>query len=126
LCCFDTLITCRKIFDNIFCTADKLLRHFLNFFISGAQDVIKNLPADDARVDAAKFEIGVLESFLPQQMAEEELGIAIGMIIEGQGLTSVRDMGTIMKELNKIAEGRFDGSRASAIAKEIFAMESEQ
>jgi uncharacterized protein YqeY len=107
-------------------TTDEEVQKVAKKFIGGAKDVIENLPAGDERVEAAQFEIDVLEGFLPQQLSEEELGISIGMIIEGHGLTSVRDMGTIMKELNKVHAGRFDGSRASAIAKEIFAMESEQ
>lgn len=58
-------------------------------------------------------EMETIKAYLPQAMTEEEV---VGMIndIKAKG---AKDMGAIMKELQPMIKGRFDGKRASDLVK---------
>ena len=49
-------------------------------------------------VNQIKEEINYLEIYLPKQLSKEELVPIIKNIIEKTGATSIKDMGTVMKE----------------------------
>ena len=61
----------------------------------------------------------VLEQFLPQQMTEAELKVAIGEIVEQTGSSSMRDMGKVMGIASKQFGGKADGKTISVIVKEL-------
>ena len=61
----------------------------------------------------------VLEQFLPQQMTEAELKVAIGKIVEQTGSSSMRDMGKVMGIASKQFGGKADGKTISVIVKEL-------
>ena len=100
-------------------TTDAEVQKVAKKFIKGAQDVIKNLPEKDPRVDAAQFEIDVLETFLPQQLTEEELRSNIEDLIQTNNVQSMKDMGFVMTELKAYYDGQFDGKLASQITREL-------
>lgn len=54
-----------------------------------------------------------LEVYLPKQLTEKELLAQITLITENPEITSVKQMGLVMKELNENFYGRFDGKKAS-------------
>ncbi|MEO6219199.1 MAG: GatB/YqeY domain-containing protein [Ginsengibacter sp.] len=64
-------------------------------------------------------EIDVIEKFLPKQMDEAELRIAIENIIKESGATSPADMGKVMGIANKKLAGKADGKGIAAIVKDI-------
>ena len=71
------------------------------------------------REDLAKDEleeIAVLESYLPQQLSNEELENLVKAIIEKVGASSKADMGKVMGIAMKEAAGRADGKAISATA----------
>jgi uncharacterized protein YqeY len=63
-------------------------------------------------------EIEWLNSFLPKQLSQTELTIAIGQAISQVGATSIKDMGKVMKALKEHHEGLYDGTEASKQIKE--------
>ena len=67
--------------------------------------------------DAEKFEMGVLTSYLPQQMAEAEISAAIAAAVAESGAASLRDMGKAMALLKPRLAGRADMARVSALVR---------
>jgi uncharacterized protein YqeY len=63
--------------------------------------------------DAERAEVAVIESFLPQQMSEEETKAAIDAIAAELGAGSVKDMGRVMAALKERHAGQLDMSKAS-------------
>jgi uncharacterized protein len=66
-----------------------------------------------------RTEIGVLESFLPQQMDEDEIAAAAQAAIAETGAAGVRDMGRVMAALRGRHAGAMDFSRAGPIVKRL-------
>ena len=67
--------------------------------------------------DAEKFEVDVLSAYLPQQMAEAEVGAAIDAAIAESGAKAMPDMGKVMAILKPRLAGRADMGRVSALVK---------
>ena len=59
-------------------------------------------------VDQENYEIGVLQEYLPEQLAEEEIQKLIDKTIEEMGASSMKDMGRVMAALKDILQGRAD------------------
>jgi hypothetical protein len=70
-------------------------------------------------VKAAEREIEILNQFLPKQMATDELRVLAKQVIEETGATSIKDMGTVMKNLMRKLEGRASGQDASNTVREL-------
>lgn len=64
-------------------------------------------------------EIKIIEKFLPQQMGEEELKLAIQKIIIDTGASSPADMGKVMGVATKQLAGKADGKAISALVKDL-------
>ena len=64
-------------------------------------------------------EAKVIQSFLPQQMADDEVRAAIAGAIADTGAASMKDMGKVVGALRAKYAGRMDFGRASALVKEI-------
>ncbi|MBS4065444.1 MAG: GatB/YqeY domain-containing protein [Chitinophagaceae bacterium] len=74
------------------------------------------------RMDLAQKEeeeIKVIEKFLPQQMSEDELKLALQKIIIDTGASSPADMGKVMGVATKLLAGKADGKAISAAVKEL-------
>jgi uncharacterized protein YqeY len=69
-------------------------------------------------VDSANKEISVLSEYLPEQLTSEELGKIIDEVFDKVKPTSMKDMGTIMKELKPLVTGKADMKEVNAIIKE--------
>ena len=55
-----------------------------------------------------RFEVGVIEAYLPAQLGDAELDALIAQCIGDAGATSPRDMGRVMTLLKERAAGRAD------------------
>ncbi len=66
-------------------------------------------------------EIDVIETFLPQQMDEEEMKSTIATLIEELGASSLKDMGGVMSEMRARFAGQMDFGKASGIVKALLA-----
>lgn len=58
--------------------------------------------------DVERFEIDVIEEFLPQPLAAEALDAAVAAAINAAGATAMRDMGKVMAALKAELTGRAD------------------
>lgn len=68
-------------------------------------------------VEQEKAEIAVIERFLPQQMSEEEVKVAVDAVIAEIGAASIKDMGRTMAELRSRYAGQMDFAKAGALVK---------
>ena len=64
-------------------------------------------------------EIAVIESFLPQQMGEEEVAAAAKAAIAETGAAGVKDMGKVMAVLRERHAGVIDMANAGAVVKQL-------
>jgi uncharacterized protein len=64
-------------------------------------------------------EIAIIESFLPQQMTEDEIAAAAQAAIAETGAGGIRDMGKVMAALRERHAGAIDFSRAGPIVKRL-------
>ena len=67
--------------------------------------------------DQEKFEIGVLQAYLPQQMGEAEVAQAVAAALAESGASGVRDMGKVMAILKARLAGRADMGKVSALVR---------
>lgn len=65
------------------------------------------------------FQAGVIEAYLPKQMDEAELRVALAQLITEVGATSAADMGKVMGAATKKFAGKADGKMISAIVKDL-------
>ena len=65
------------------------------------------------------FQAGIIESYLPKQMSEEEIKAEVAKIIASVGASSPADMGKVMGVATKQLAGKADGKIISAIVKEL-------
>lgn len=74
------------------------------------------------RADLADVEIaqaGIIESYLPKMMSEDEVRTALQAIITTVGASSPADMGKVMGVATKQLAGKADGKMISAIVKDL-------
>ena len=67
-------------------------------------------------------EIAVLQEYLPKQLTHDELVKKIKEVIAKVGATSMKDMGTIMKEAKVKMGASADGKTINEVAKEIMGL----
>jgi uncharacterized protein YqeY len=73
-----------------------------------------------ARADLAaveKFEIEVLQAYLPQQLSQAEVEQAVAAAVAESGASGVKDMGKVMALLKPRLAGRADMGRVSGLVK---------
>lgn len=74
------------------------------------------------RTDLAEPELAQVEiiaQFLPSQMSEEALKVAIAGIIAQSGASSIKDMGKVMGLASKQLAGKADGKAISNVVKQL-------
>ena len=64
-----------------------------------------------------RAEIGIIETFLPRQLSEEETAAAIDRVIAETGASTIRDMGKVMGELKSRYTGQMDFGKAGPLVK---------
>jgi len=67
--------------------------------------------------DKEKYEISVLEAYLPQQMSQAEIDAAVAEAIASTGAKGAADMGKVMGVLKPKLAGRADMGKVSALVK---------
>jgi len=68
-------------------------------------------------VDKETAEVAVLEVYLPQQMAREEIEKIVREVIAQTGALGAKDMGKVMKALVPLLAGRADNKLVSELVK---------
>ena len=67
--------------------------------------------------DAEKFEITVLQTYMPQALSEDEVTTAVAEAIASSGAKSPQEMGKVIALLKPKLAGRADMGKASALVK---------
>ena len=67
--------------------------------------------------DKEKYEVGVISTYLPQQLSPAEIDAAISEVIQQTGAKSPADMGKVMGAVKPKLAGRADMGKVSAIIK---------
>lgn len=67
---------------------------------------------------AERFEAGLIEAYLPQQLSEQELAQLVDAAVAETGASEQRQMGQVMSALMPKLGGRADGKRVSAAVRE--------
>lgn len=75
----------------------------------------------DEQADQEESELEVIEEFMPEPLAEEELERIIDDAIAETGATSFRDLGRVMADVMPQVAGRADGSAVSQLVREKLA-----
>jgi hypothetical protein len=68
--------------------------------------------------DQEKFEIGVIQEYLPAQLSEDEISTLITEAITATGAESMKDMGKVMGMLKPKLQGRADMGAVSGLIKQ--------
>ena len=68
-------------------------------------------------LDAEKEEIKIIDSFLPQQLSDEETKKICKQVVESLGASSIKDMGKIMGTLKQKYADTVDFSKVNVIVK---------
>ena len=68
--------------------------------------------------DQEKFEVGIIQQYLPEQLDEAAILELIDAAIASTGASSMKDMGKLMGSLKPQLQGRADMGQASALIKQ--------
>jgi uncharacterized protein YqeY len=68
-------------------------------------------------VDKEKFEVGVLEAYLPQQLSQAEIEAIVAEAVAATGAKSAADMGKVMGVVKPKLAGRADMGKVSGLVK---------
>jgi uncharacterized protein YqeY len=63
-------------------------------------------------------EAAIIETYMPQQLSDDELRAIVGDVVAESGASSPQEMGKVMSAVMPQVKGRADGKRVSAAVKE--------
>ena len=67
--------------------------------------------------DVEKFEVTVLQTYLPQQLTEDEIKAILEKVVVDTGAAGVKDMGKVMAAIKPLVAGRADMGKISGLIK---------
>ncbi len=70
-------------------------------------------------VDKEILELGVIESYLPKALSDDELKTLVASVITELGVSSMKDMGKVMGLAITKASGRADGKRIQSMVQQL-------
>ena len=97
--------------SDMFAIIDKMLKQrrdsISQFEAAGRQDL----------ADVEKFEVSVLQTYMPQQLSEAEIVAAIAEAMAATGAAGPQDMGKVMGVVKPKLAGRADMGKVSGLIK---------
>ncbi len=69
--------------------------------------------------DNEKFELGLIEEFLPKQLSRDEVAALVREAIDQTGVTSAKEMGKLMGALMPKVKGLADGKLVNDVVREL-------
>ena len=97
--------------SDVLAVIDKMLKQrrdsISQYEAAGRQDL----------ADAEKFEVGVLQGYMPAQMTEAEISAAVDEAIAASGAKSPQEMGKVIGLLKPKLAGRADMAKVSGLVK---------
>ena len=70
------------------------------------------------QAEAERAEAAVIESYLPEQISDEELGVIVDEAMAATGADSMKEMGKVIGMVMPKVKGRADGKRVSTMVRE--------
>jgi len=67
--------------------------------------------------DVEKFEVSILQTYLPQAFTAEEITAVIDKVVADTGATGIKDMGKVMAAVKPLVVGRADMGSISGLIK---------
>jgi len=67
--------------------------------------------------DAEKFEVSVLQTYLPQPLTEAEIAALLDKVVADTGAAGIKDMGKVMAAVKPLVVGRVDMGSISGLIK---------
>lgn len=67
--------------------------------------------------DAEKYEVGVLQAYLPQALTEAEVEAILEKVVASTGASGIKDMGKVMAAIKPMVVGRADMAKVSGLIK---------
>lgn len=67
--------------------------------------------------DIEKFEVTVLQGYLPQQLTENEIKVILDQVVTDTGAEGVKDMGKVMAAIKPLVAGKADMGKISGLIK---------
>jgi uncharacterized protein YqeY len=67
--------------------------------------------------DVEKTEVAVLQSYLPQQLSEQEINDVLDKVVLETGAASIKDMGKVMAAIKPLVAGKADMGKISGLIK---------
>ena len=67
--------------------------------------------------DVEKFEVSVLQTYLPQQLTEEEIKDILEKVVVDTGAAGIKDMSKVMAAIKPLVAGRADMGKISGLIK---------
>ena len=67
--------------------------------------------------DIEKFEVGVLQEYLPQALTDEEVDVILTQVITDTGASGIKDMSKVMAGIKPLVVGRADMAKISGLIK---------
>ena len=68
-------------------------------------------------VDVEKFEVSVLQTYLPQALTEDEVKALLEKVIAETAASGIKDMGKVMAAIKPLVVGRADMGKISGLIK---------
>ncbi|UXX80192.1 GatB/YqeY domain-containing protein [Reichenbachiella carrageenanivorans] len=81
-------------------------------------DLFREQGRDDL-ADKEQGELDIISEYLPKQLSEDELKVALQKVIEQAGANGPQDMGKVMGLATKTLAGKADGKSISAMVKNL-------
>ena len=67
--------------------------------------------------DIEKFEVTVLQTYLPQQLTEDEIKAILETVVTETGAAGIKDMNKVMAAIKPLVAGKADMGKISALIK---------
>ncbi|NJK49926.1 GatB/YqeY domain-containing protein [Candidatus Gracilibacteria bacterium] len=71
----------------------------------------------DDLADKEAQELAIIETYLPKQLSDEEIGAVVDEIIASVGATTVKDLGKVMGAAMQQLKGKADGKKIQTMVK---------
>lgn len=69
--------------------------------------------------DQEKFEVTVLQAYLPAQLSEEEINAIIAKVVAETGAAGAKDMGKVVGAVKPLVAGKADMAKVSGLIKAV-------
>lgn len=67
--------------------------------------------------DVEKYEVSVLQTYLPQQLTDDEIAQLLDKVVADTGAAGIKDMSKVMAAIRPLVTGRADMGKVSSLIK---------